>query len=78
MCKGSKGGIRQGWVFASKFSARSERDWVDRRRGKGELKPEPVPYFRSVCSVAIPSPNLLSTYCRRELDNKLDSTKDGA
>ena len=30
-----------------------------------------VPYFRSVCSVAIPSPNLLSTYCRRKLDNSV-------
>ena len=30
-----------------------------------------VPYFRSVCSVAIPSPNLLSTYCRRKLDNNV-------
>ena len=30
-----------------------------------------VPYFRSVRSVAIPSPNLLSTYCRRKLDNNV-------
>ena len=29
------------------------------------------PYFRSVRSVAIPSPNLLSTYCRRKLDNNV-------
>ena len=30
-----------------------------------------VPYFRSVCSVAIPSPNLPTTSRRRKLDNNV-------